>query len=99
MGECLSRTQSGETESAQVIPSSFRLNNLAFGWGTLAPGRGIKKGGTIRDMLGACWEEIGERVERATKDDGEMVGKQWGGFLKSTELNLLSYYFSGASLL
>ena len=35
-------------------------------------------GGT-RDMLGAHWEDTGERVERATKDDGEMVGKRWGG--------------------
>jgi len=38
--------------------------------------------GPIRDMLGARWEDAGGRVERATKDDGEMVGKQWGGFLK-----------------
>jgi len=33
-------------------------------------------------MLGSHWEDAGERAERATKDDGEMVGKRWGGFLE-----------------
>jgi len=33
-------------------------------------------------MPGAYWEEAGERLERATKDDGETVGKWWGEFLE-----------------
>ena len=31
-------------------------------------------------MLEANWEDTGSRVERATKDGGQTVGKWWGGF-------------------